>query len=85
MPPQGPHTQFPQLWAGMKVGAPCLKEEVPPDGNLPRRAVEKGHQVQEPCSAQPEWATSRRRTCTGALTPELPGAEQLGEKHTDAV
>ncbi len=40
-----------KLWAG---GRPRLREEIPPDRNLPRRAVKKGNQVRESYSAQPE-------------------------------
>ena len=58
-----------------------LREEISPDGNLPWSAVKKRNQ------AIPGPARTGLLTAAGlrpsALSPELPGAEQSGEKRTD--
>ncbi len=65
----------PKLWAG---GRPRLREEIPPDENL-----KKGNQVRESYSARPERGYQEDGPRPGALSPELPGAEQSGERRTD--
>ncbi len=55
--PQEPHSQLPQLRAGVKDHARCQWEEIPPDGNPPWRAVKERNQVRELYSAQPERGT----------------------------
>ncbi|KAI5092204.1 hypothetical protein C0J45_17835 [Silurus meridionalis] len=74
--PQEP--QPPQLRAGVKQSAPCLRQKIPPERNLPGRVFEKVYQVGEPWSIPPackHGATRRRRTTS---QPTLPGTPEGG-------
>ncbi len=79
MPPWEPNPQFPQLRAGVKDHARCQREEIPPDGNPPWRAVEERNRVRELYSARPEQDFSIEGPHPCALSLELPGAERSGE------
>ncbi len=82
MPPQGPHPQLPQLRVGVK------------DGACERRSLLTGISHGEPSRGEksgPRTILGPARTGLlatdgprpGALSSELPGAEQLGERCTD--
>ncbi len=64
----------------MKDHARCQREEIPPDRNPPWRAVEERNRVRELYSARPEWGLAIEGPHPGALSLELPGAEQSGWK-----
>ncbi len=72
MPPLGATSTVPKL----RAGGPRLREEIPPDGNLSRKAIKKGNQVREAYLAGPD-----RGYPTGTLSPELPGAMRSGEAY----
>ncbi len=53
-PPQRPDPHFPQLWPRGEYRAPCLRQQVPPQRDLPRLACQEWHDVWEPHPGWPE-------------------------------
>ncbi len=57
-----PYPQLPDLWTWVPNSSLKLTQQVFPDWNLPRIALQKGDQLWEPRLRRPERATRRRRT-----------------------
>ncbi len=76
--PSGATSTVPKTLGGGK--APPEREEIPPDGNLPWRAIKKGNQVREAYSACPD-----RGYPSGTLSPEFPGAVQSGKAYRQSL
>jgi len=49
-----PSQEVPQFWTRVKYRVPCLGHQVPPDGNLQRRAFKEKPHSSEPSPELPD-------------------------------